>query len=163
MRSLVTLVLFTTELGWRGGNRTHTRRIKSPLLGLLSFAPVENGVIYRSQTDSNGVTSRCAVITPRPPSKISDCGERCCNIRRVSSNPPQIASTICVGGNPNSSLHESRTTREVAVCCNAICFYRVELRNGQIWITSFLLMVWLPLLDLNQRPIAYQAIALTLS
>jgi hypothetical protein len=41
------------------------------------------------------------------------------NTRRLPSNLSRIADATRAGGNPNSSLCESRTTREVAVCCNA--------------------------------------------
>ncbi len=105
--------------GWPSRFRTDALWIKNPLLCLLSYRPFVCWGDRRNQTETFAFTARCAVTTPRPPSKISDCGGRYCAVHHVSSNPPQIASTICAGGNPNSSLRESRTTREVAVCCNA--------------------------------------------
>jgi hypothetical protein len=95
------------------------------------------------------------------PLEISDCGGRYCTIHRVSSNPLQIASSICAGGNPNSSLRESRTTREVAVCCNAALLPLPSRSAGNYRHGSPpFKKLWLPLLDLNQRPIGYRPIAL---
>jgi hypothetical protein len=55
------------NVGWRGGNRTHSSRIKSPLLGLLSFAPIICWGDRRIRTDPLAFTVRCAAATPRPP------------------------------------------------------------------------------------------------
>lgn len=107
------------EFGWRGGIRTHNRRVKSPLLGLLSFAPVNSMF---------GVT---VGIKPRPSHSQYDVlslhqghhiffgsGGRQRG-HRPPSNPTAFTTNVS-GGNSKFSLCGSRTTREVAVCCNAV-------------------------------------------